>query len=191
MWKDGLIRDLLCTISRKRVALSYMIRLCLPALSFYFQQSNQHHHWLNCSSKAINIITVQAKPSTSSFFKQSNQHHHFSSKAIKFQRDHFSSKAINIIFQASNQHHHCSSKAISIIIFQATSSLFFFFFFFLLISFQLFAGILSNIFKLGSIIIVLSKQYCDKPRNEPYFRHTINQATQGANYSTAKMLSSM
>ena len=164
MWNDGLIRDLLCTISRKHVALSYMNRLCLPALSFYFKQSNQHHH---CSSKAINIIIFQAKQSTSSFFKQSNQHHHFSSKAIKFQRDHFSSKAINIIFQASNQHHHCSSKAISIIIFQATSSLFF-----LLISFQLFAGILSNIFKLGSIIMVLSKQYCDKPRNEPYFKHT-------------------
>ena len=142
-----------------------------------FQESMLHCHiWIvyvcqHCrfiSSRAINIIIVQAKQSTSSLFKQSHQHHHFSSKAIKFQRDHFSSKAINIIFQASNQHHHCSSKAISIIIFQATSSLFFFF----LISFQLFAGILSNIFRLGSIIIVLSKQYCDKPRNEPYFKHT-------------------
>ena len=92
--------------------------------------------------QAINIIIVQAKPSTSSLFKQSNQHHHFSSKAIKFQRDHFSSKAINIIFQASNQHHHCSSKAISIIIFQATSSLFFFVFFFV---FFFFINIISII----------------------------------------------
>ena len=185
MWKDGLIRDLLCTISRKHVALSYMNRLCLPALSFYFKQSNQHHHCSSnqhhhCSSKAINIIIFQAKQPTSSFFKQSNQvstwsffkqsnQHHFASK-----------QSTSSLFKQSKQHHHFSSNIITF---------FFFFFLYIYISFQLFAGILSNVFKLGSIIIVLSQQYCDKPRNEPYFKHT--KPLRGLITALQRMLSSM
>ena len=107
MWKDGLIRDLLCTFVESmlhcHIWISYVCQHFFfkqenfnkQTIFVLFKHSNQHHH-------------CQAKQSTSSFFKQSNQHHHFSSKAINI-----------IIFKQSNQHHHFLSKAINIIIVQA------------------------------------------------------------------------
>ena len=160
MWKDGLIRDLLCIFVESMLHCHIWIIYVCQHFFFFFcfcfffssKKTSINKRFLFCLSTAINII----------IFKQSNQHHHFSSTAIniiifqaKQSTSSFSSKAINIIiFKQSSQHHHCSSKASSVIIFQATSSFFGQYNYNYLLAFYLLQAL---IFGLGSIIILFKQ----------------------------------
>ena len=131
--------------SSKKTSINKPFLFCLSTAIniIIFKQINQHHHF---SSKAINIIILQAKQSTSSFFKQSNQHHHFQAK-----------QSTSSLFKQSKQRHHFSSD---IVIFGQ------YHYSYLLAFYLLHTSV--DMFRLGSILIILFKQTVLRQAPEMY-----------------------